>query len=75
VGLPAAIAFEEAGFNVVGFDTNTNCINELIDAYDKALNVENKRTAEILYCPAKITTMIAPPFWPSNSAPDPNDAA
>ena len=32
VGLPVAVAFAEAGFNVVGFDTNTNRIKELTDA-------------------------------------------
>ena len=43
VGLPVAIAFAEAGFNVVGFDTNTNRVKELTDAYDKTFEVENKR--------------------------------
>ena len=43
VGLPVAIAFAEAGFNVVGFDTNTHRIKELTDAYDKTFEVENKR--------------------------------
>ena len=43
VGLPVAIAFAEAGFNVVGFDTNTNRIKELTDAYDKTFEVENER--------------------------------
>ena len=43
VGLPVAIAFAEAGFNVVGFDTNTIRIKELTDANDKTFEVENKR--------------------------------
>ena len=43
VGLPVAIAFAEAGFNVVGFDTNTDRIKELTDAYDKTFEVENER--------------------------------
>ena len=43
VGLPVAVAFAEAGFNVVGFDTNTHRIKELTDAYDKTFEVENKR--------------------------------
>ena len=43
VGLPVAIAFAEAGFKVVGFDTNTNRINELKEGYDKTFEVENRR--------------------------------
>ena len=43
VGLPVAVAFAEAGFNVVGFDTNTIRIKELTDANDKTFEVENKR--------------------------------
>ncbi|MDC0476471.1 nucleotide sugar dehydrogenase, partial [Alphaproteobacteria bacterium] len=33
----------EAGFKVVGFDTSTNRIKELTDAYDKTCEVENNR--------------------------------
>ena len=43
VGLPVAIAFAEAGFEVVGYDTNANRINELQKCYDKTSEVENKR--------------------------------
>ena len=43
VGLPVAIAFAEAGFKVVGFDTNTNRINELKEGYDKTFEVEDRR--------------------------------
>ena len=43
VGLPVAIAFAEAGFNVVGFDTNANRTNELKEGYDKTFEVENRR--------------------------------
>ena len=43
VGLPVAIGFAEAGFKVVGFDTNANRINELKEGYDKTFEVENKR--------------------------------
>ena len=37
------IAFAEAGFKVVGFDTNANRIRELNDGYDKTFEVENRR--------------------------------
>ena len=37
------LPFAEAGFSVVGFDTNSNRIKELTDAYDKTFEVENKR--------------------------------
>ena len=43
VGLPVAIAFAEAGFSVVGFDTNATRINELMEGYDKTFEVENRR--------------------------------
>ena len=43
VGLPVAIAFAEAGFKVVGFDTNANRIRELKEGYDKTFEVENRR--------------------------------
>ena len=43
VGLPVAIGFAEAGFKVVGFDTNANRINELKEGYDKTFEVENRR--------------------------------
>ena len=43
VGLPVAIGFAEAGFKVVGFDTNANRINELTEGYDKTFEVENRR--------------------------------
>jgi UDP-N-acetyl-D-galactosamine dehydrogenase len=43
VGLPVAVAFAEAGFTVVGFDTDANRINELADGYDKTFEVENRR--------------------------------
>ena len=43
VGLPVAIAFAEAGFKVVGFDTNANRVKELKEGYDKTFEVENRR--------------------------------
>jgi len=43
VGLPVAIAFAEAGFKVVGFDTNASRIKELKEGYDKTFEVENRR--------------------------------
>jgi UDP-N-acetyl-D-galactosamine dehydrogenase len=43
VGLPVAVAFAEAGFKVVGFDTNANRIKELKEGYDKTFEVENRR--------------------------------
>ena len=43
VGLPVAIGFAEAGFKVVGFDTNAYRINELKEGYDKTFEVENRR--------------------------------
>ena len=43
VGLPVAITFAEAGFKVVGFDTNANRIKELKESYDKTFEVENRR--------------------------------
>ena len=43
VGLPVAIAFAEAGFKVVGFDTNANRISELKECYDTTFEVENRR--------------------------------
>ena len=43
VGLPVAIAFAEAGFKVVGYDTKSDRINELLEGYDKTFEVENRR--------------------------------
>ena len=43
VGLPVAIAFAEAGFKVVGFDTNASRISDLKEGYDKTFEVENSR--------------------------------
>ena len=43
VGLPVAIAFAEAGFKVVGFDTNANRIDELKNGYDATFEIENSR--------------------------------
>jgi len=43
VGLPVAIGFAEAGFKVVGFDTNVNRIDELKKGHDKTFEVENRR--------------------------------
>ena len=43
IGLPVAIGFAEAGFKVVGFDTNANRINELKEGYDKTFEIENNR--------------------------------
>ena len=47
VGLPVAIAFAEAGFKVVGFDTNANRINELNEGYDATFEVENRRLGSL----------------------------
>ena len=43
VGLPVAIAFAEAGFKVVGFDTNANRVDALKEGYDITFEVENRR--------------------------------
>ena len=43
VGLPVAVAFAEAGFNVLGFDIDINRIKELKEGHDKTFEVENKR--------------------------------
>ena len=43
VGLPVAVAFAEAGFKVVGFDTSIIRINELREGKDKTFEVENDR--------------------------------
>ena len=43
VGLPVAIAFAEAGFKVVGFDTNAHRIDALKEGHDKTFEVENRR--------------------------------
>ena len=37
------IAFAEAGFKVVGYDTKTERIIELLEGYDKTFEVENRR--------------------------------
>ena len=47
VGLPVAIAFAEAGFKVVGFDTNANRISELNEGYDATFEVENRRLGSL----------------------------
>ena len=62
VGLPVAIGFAEAGFKVVGFDTNANRINELKKGYDKTFEVENRR----LYNPNVTYTDIADDIGQAN---------
>ena len=43
VGLPVAIAFAEAEFEVIGFDVNESRINDLNKAIDVTFEVENDR--------------------------------
>ena len=43
VGLPVAVAFAEAGFKVVGFDTNAYRIDALKEGCDKTFEVEDGR--------------------------------
>ena len=43
VGLPVAIGFAEAGFKVVGFDTNSNRIKELKEGHDRTSEIGNGR--------------------------------
>ena len=43
IGLPVAIAFAEAGFKVVGFDTNSSRINELKEGCDRTSEIGNGR--------------------------------
>ena len=43
VGLPVAIAFDEARYNVIGFDLNEERIKELSLNFDKTGEVNNKR--------------------------------
>jgi UDP-N-acetyl-D-galactosamine dehydrogenase len=47
VGLPVAVAFAEAGFKVVGFDTNANRISDLNEGYDATFEVENRRLGSL----------------------------
>jgi hypothetical protein len=43
VGLPLAVEFSKK-YKVVGFDINTNRVNELKEANDKTLEVDYKRS-------------------------------
>ncbi len=43
VGLPVSIAFDEAKYNVVGFDLNKNRINELNSNIDKTGEIKKER--------------------------------
>ena len=42
VGLPLAIAFSEK-FEVIGFDTDKNRVNELKDGFDRTLEIKNEQ--------------------------------
>tara|TARA_X000001036_G_C20622746_1_gene783786 strand:+ start:235 stop:1503 length:1269 start_codon:yes stop_codon:yes gene_type:complete len=46
VGLPVSIAFDEAGFNVVGFDINKERIKQLKNNFDKTNEVKKNRLVE-----------------------------
>ena len=43
VGLPVSIAFDEAGYNVIGFDLNKERIDQLINNIDKTNEINEKR--------------------------------
>ncbi len=43
VGLPVSIAFDESGYNVVGFDLNKERINQLKNNFDKTNEINKKR--------------------------------
>ena len=47
VGLPVAVAFSEANFEVVGFDTDEGRITELKDSFDKTFEVGNQRLSHV----------------------------
>ena len=43
VGLPVSIAFDEAGYNVIGFDLNRERIDQLVNNIDKTNEINEKR--------------------------------
>ena len=43
VGLPVSIAFDEAGYNVIGFDLNKERIDQLVNNIDKTNEINEKR--------------------------------
>ena len=43
VGLPVSIAFDEAGYNVIGFDLNKERIDQLLNNIDKTNEINEKR--------------------------------
>ncbi len=43
VGLPVSIAFDEAGYNVIGFDLNKERIYQLVNNIDKTNEINEKR--------------------------------
>ncbi len=43
VGLPVSIAFDEAGYNVIGFDLNRERIDQLVNYIDKTNEINEKR--------------------------------
>ena len=43
VGLPVSIAFDEAGYNVIGFDLNKERIDQLVNHIDKTNEINEKR--------------------------------
>lgn len=47
VGLPLAMGFARAGFDVIGFDVNKNRIDELNNCYDKNLYYSKEEIAEL----------------------------
>ena len=43
VGLPVSIAFDEAGYNVIGFDLNKERIDQLVNNIDRTNEINEKR--------------------------------
>ena len=43
VGLPVSIVFDEAGYNVIGFDLNIERIDQLVNNIDKTNEINEKR--------------------------------
>ena len=43
VGLPVSIVFDEAGYNVIGFDLNKERIDQLVNNIDKTNEINEKR--------------------------------
>ena len=56
VGLPVSIAFDEAGYNVVGFDLNNERIEQLKNNFDKTNEVNKTSLAK---CKIDFTSLIS----------------